>query len=114
MRLSLGRVREAWRGEGDESLVLSAHGPALDRVAASARWSEGRSEIPALFGSINDVVLSADQGELPIGEGPVRLHRMVAAHAITWRPTPVWEFTLGETAVLSREGGGFDFSSPIR
>lgn len=110
LRLSLGRVREAWLGEGDESFVLSAHGPAIDRVAAGAKWGQGRFEIKALFGSINDVVLEGDQGELPVGEGPVRLHRMIAAHAITWRPTPVWEFTLGETAVLSREGGGFDFS----
>lgn len=106
--LSLGRVRDAWLGEGEESLVLSAHGPALDRLLASATW--GKFEIRALFGSINDVTLTEGQGELPVGAPPQRLHRMVAAHAITWRPTPIWELTVGETVLLSRRGGGFDFS----
>ena len=110
LKLSLGRVREAWLGEGEESLILSAHGPAIDRVAASATWAQGKFEIRALFGSINDVVLRPEDNEVPVGSDPVRLHRMIAAHAITWRPTPVWEFTLGETAVLSRQGGGVDFS----
>jgi hypothetical protein len=106
--VSLGRVREAWLGKGEESLILSANGPALDRVAASARW--GRFEIRALFGSIDDVTLTDTQGELPAGSTPIRLHRMVAAHALTWRPSAVWELTIGETAVLSRRGGGVDFS----
>jgi hypothetical protein len=106
--LSLGRTREAWLGEGEESLVLSAHGPALDRLLATATW--GKFEIRALFGSINDVTLTEAAGELPAGSADQRIHRMVAAHAITWRPTPVWELTLGETVLLSRRGGGVDLS----
>ncbi|MEP6691819.1 MAG: capsule assembly Wzi family protein [Gemmatimonadaceae bacterium] len=110
--LSVGRSRDAWLGNGEESLVLAAHGPPMDRVAASARWDKW--EIRALFGSIDDVVLDSVGDALAPGVGTQRVHRMLAAHAITYRPSSVWEFTLGETAVIGRRGSGIDlaFANP--
>lgn len=111
--LSFGRAREAWLGEGEESTVLSAHGPPLDRFLVAARWS--RLEIRALFASIDDVVLTVEEDSLVPGTPPQRLHRMIAGHAFTIRPTRGWELTLGETALLSRRGGGVDlaFANPL-
>ena len=111
--LSFGRAREAWLGEGEESSVLSAHGPPLDRFLATARWS--RLEIRAIFASIDDVVLTVEQDSLVPGTPPQRLHRMLAGHAFTIRPARGWELTLGETALLSRRGGGVDlaFANPL-
>lgn len=111
--LSFGRAREAWLGEGEESTVLSAHGPPLDRFLVAARWS--RLEIRAIFASIDDVVLTVEEDSLVPGTPPQRLHRMIAGHAFTIRPTRGWELTLGETALLSRRGGGVDlaFANPL-
>jgi hypothetical protein len=111
--LSFGRAREAWLGEGEESTVLSAHGPPLDRFLVTARWS--RLEIRAIFASIDDVVLTVEEDSLVPGTPPQRLHRMIAGHAFTIRPTRGWELTLGETALLSRRGGGVDlaFANPL-
>jgi hypothetical protein len=109
---SFGRAREAWLGEGEESTVLSAHGPPLDRFLATARWS--RLEIRAIFASINDVELTVEQDSLVPGTRPQRLHRMLAGHAFTIRPTRGWEVTLGETALLSRRGGvDLAFANPL-
>jgi hypothetical protein len=111
--LSFGRAREAWLGDGEESTLLSAHGPPLDRVLVAARWS--RLEIRAIFASIDDVVLTVEEDSLVAGTPPQRLHRMLAGHAFTIRPTRGWELTLGETALLSRRGGGVDlaFANPL-
>lgn len=111
--LSFGRAREAWLGEGEESTFLSAHGPPLDRFLATARWS--RLEIRALFASIDDVVLTVEEDSLVAGTPPQRLHRMLAGHAFTIRPMRGWEVTLGETALLSRRGGGVDlaYANPL-
>ena len=110
---SFGRAREAWLGEGEESTVLSAHGPPLDRFLVTARWS--RLEIRAIFASIDDVVLTVEEDSLVPGTPPQRLHRMLAGHAFTIRPSRGWELTLGETALLSRRGGGVDlaFANPL-
>jgi hypothetical protein len=111
--LSFGRAREAWLGSGEESAVLSAHGPPLDRLLVTARWS--RLEIRAIFASIDDVVLTVEEDSLVAGTPPQRLHRMIAGHAFTIRPYRGWELTLGETALLSRRGGGVDlaFANPL-
>jgi hypothetical protein len=111
--LSFGRAREAWLGEGEESTVLSAHGPPLDRFLVTARWS--RLEIRGIFASIDDVVLTVEEDSLVPGTPPQRLHRMLAGHAFTIRPARGWELTLGETALLSRRGGGVDlaFANPL-
>ena len=111
--VSLGRSDEAWLGEGRESLALSAYGPPLDRVSAQLRWS--RFEARALFGTLNDVTLDETLDALEPGTGAQRLHRMISAHALSFRPRPGWDFTLGETAVITRRGGGVDlsFANPL-
>ncbi|MDQ3698035.1 MAG: hypothetical protein M3373_08440 [Gemmatimonadota bacterium] len=110
--VSLGRSSEAWLGEGVESLVLSANGVPMDRLRGTARWS--RFEAHALFASTSDVVLGALDG-LDDAIAPQRFHRFLAAHALTFRPTPQWEITLGETALLTRRGTGIDlaFVNPV-
>lgn len=104
--LSLGRSDEAWLAEGRESLMLSAHGPPLDRILASIRWRrfEGRS----LFGTADDVVLDTARDALPAGSRDVRFYRYIAAHALTWRARDGLELTLGETALLGRGAPGID------
>ena len=111
--LSFGRARETWLGEGEESSFLSAHGPPLDRFLAAARWS--RLEIRAIFASIDDIVLTVEEDSLVAGTPPQRIHRMLAGHAVTIRPTRGWELTIGETALLARRGGGVDlaFANPL-
>jgi hypothetical protein len=110
--LSFGRAREAWLGEGEESTVLSAHGPPLDRFLVTARWS--RLEIRALFASIDDVELTVGEDSLVPGTPSQRLHRMLAGHAFTIRPARGWELTFGETALLSRRGGvDLAFANPL-
>ena len=110
--VQLGRSAEAWLGEGRESLVLSAHGPPVDRLRAAARWS--RFEANAFFGSLNDVVLGTEDG-LADDLAPQRFHRFLAVHSLTWRPRPHIELTLGESALLTRRGGGVDlaFVNPL-
>jgi hypothetical protein len=108
----LGRGWEAWLGDGRESLALSAIGPPMDRLALRAKWS--RLEARGIFASIDDVVLTDADG-LATGTPPQRVHRFLAAHALTARITPSWEVTLGETALLTRRGGGVDlaFVNPV-
>ncbi|MGI9076038.1 MAG: hypothetical protein ACR2G6_01770 [Gemmatimonadaceae bacterium] len=110
--VSLGRSDEAWLAEANESLVLSAHGPPFDRLSAAARWR--RFEARALFSSLNDVVLDT-RDALEVGIPPQRVHRFLAAHALTFRPSASLEFTLGETALLTRRGAGVDlaFLNPV-
>lgn len=111
--LSVGRGREAWIGDGTESMVLSANGPALDRITLDVQWS--RFEFRALVAELNDVVLSPATDSLPDSVGTARWHRMMAAHALTWRPSRRVELTVGETALIPRQGGGADlnFANPL-
>lgn len=98
--LSVGRDREAWFGAGTESLILSAHAPPLDRLAASltTRHFEAR----ALYAVLDDVVIDTTRGELGSGTPSQRFHRSLAGHALTWRPTPALEVSIGETILISR------------
>jgi hypothetical protein len=105
--LSFGRVEEAWLGNGRESLVLSAHGPSLDRIAASVRWRT--IEARALFGVLSTVDLDPERDSLALAE-PLRVYRYLAGHALTWRISRRIELTLGETALLSRRGPAPDFT----
>lgn len=111
--LSVGRGREAWIGDGTESMVLSANGPALDRITLDAQWSH--FEFKALVAELNDVVLSPSVDSFPDSLGTMRWHRMLAAHALTWRPSHRVELTIGETALIPRQGGGVDlnFANPL-
>jgi hypothetical protein len=109
----LGRGWEAWLGgAGRESMMLSAHGPPMDRLSLRAKWT--RFEARGMFASVDDVVLTESDG-LATGTPPQRVHRFLAAHALTARITPSWEVTLGETALLTRRGGGVDlaFVNPV-
>lgn len=98
--LSIGRSEEAWMGEGEESLVLSAHGPPIDRIVASV--STRRFEGRALYAALDNVVLDTLADGLPSGTPRQRFYRTLVAHALTWRPSPAFELTIGETALLSR------------
>jgi hypothetical protein len=71
--------------------------------------------VRAIFASIDDVVLTVEEDSLVAGTPPQRLHRMIAGHAFTIRPARGWEVTLGETALLSRRGGGVDlaYANPL-
>ena len=111
--LSVGRSREAWLGEGEESLVLSAHGPPLDRVAASAAWK--RIEARALVATINDVTLDLALDSLVGGPPTQRYRRILLGHALTYRYSPRFELTLGETAILARTNTVFDlaYANPL-
>ena len=98
--LSIGRDREAWFAEGTESLLLSANSAPLDRLAAAFATThfEGR----AIYASLDDVVLDTLRGELPSETPPQRFHRSLVGHALTWRPSPALELSVGETILLSR------------
>jgi hypothetical protein len=111
LAFTLGRGHEVWLAEGRESLMLSAHGPPLDRIAAGARSS--RWQIRALLATLPDVVLTASKDS--VGPPARRHHRMLAAHAISALPFPGLELVLGETALVTREGGGMDlaFANPM-
>lgn len=114
--LSVGRGREAWLGDaGDpaESLVLSANGPPLDRILLDAQWR--RFQFRALVGSVDDVVLTPSLDGIPDSLGSQRWHRMLVAHALTFRPSPGLELTIGETGLIPRQGGGvaLGFANPL-
>lgn len=111
--LSLGRSREAWLGEGEESLVLSAHSPPLDRVAASVAWR--RLEGRAIVATINDVTLDLALDSLTGGPEVQRYRRVLLGHALTYRHSPRFEVTLGETAILARTNAIFDlaYANPL-
>ena len=106
--LSLGRAREAWLGEGSESLMLSAHGPAYDRALASATWR--RVELRALVASLDDLELTVAQDSLIAGSPSTRVYRWFLGHAIALRPTADLEFTIGETALLTRQTRALEVS----
>ena len=106
--VSLGRAREAWLGDGQESLVLSANGPAYDRLLLSLRFS--KFELRAFAATINDVVLDSTHDVLPEGVSQQRWHRFAFGHGITYKPTQKIELTLGETAVVQRQGFTVDLA----
>lgn len=93
--------------------MLSAHAPPIDRLTASFIWRqfEGR----ALFASLSNVVLSEQLDELEPGTPSQALHRLMVGHALTWRPRSSMEFTIGETALLSRGGTIIDlgYANPL-
>jgi hypothetical protein len=110
--LSFGRMPEAWYGEDRESILLSANGPALDRILLEGHWR--RFEVRGFVASLDQVVLTNERdsiGDIP----PQRWFRTLVGHALTWRPRPTMEFTLGETAVLARGSRTFDlaYDNPI-
>ena len=106
--ISLGRAREAWLGDGQESLVLSANGPAYDRLLLSLSFS--KFELRAFAATINDVVLDSTRDVLPAGVSQQRWHRFAFGHGLTYRPTKKIELTLGETAVVQRQGFTVDLA----
>ena len=110
--LSFGRMSEAWLGHGRESLVLSAYGPAIDRLVVSGRWR--RLEGRALYASIGDVQLSPALDSIPAGTS-ARFYRYLVAHALTIRPSRGMEITLGETALLARGARTIDlaYANPL-
>jgi hypothetical protein len=97
--LSFGRMPEAWLGDGRESIVLSAHGPALDRLLVSGRWR--RVEGRMVVASLSDVELSPAVDSIPAGTN-ARYYRFLLGHALTIRPSQSVEITVGETALLAR------------
>lgn len=111
--LSFGRSREAWLGEGEESLVLSAHSPPLDRISASVNWR--RLEARALVATINDVTIDLAADSLVGGPERQRYRRILLGHALTYRHSPRLEITLGETAILARTNTIFDlaYANPL-
>ncbi|HEX2719086.1 MAG TPA: hypothetical protein VHM67_15560, partial [Gemmatimonadaceae bacterium] len=96
---SLGRSDEAWLGTGRESIVLSAHGPSLDRILLTGRWR--RIEGRALLATLSQVELTPLLDTLP-GTEARRFFRYLVGHALTIRPSRTVELTIGETAVLAR------------
>jgi Capsule assembly protein Wzi len=103
---SLGREQEAWLGQGNESLVLSANGPPIDRLAVefhTAHW-EGR----AIVGELDKDVLTAAQDSLNSTVQPQQYYRFLYGHALTWRPDRLVEATLGETALISSGANTLD------
>ena len=106
--ISLGRAREAWLGDGEESLVLSANGPAYDRLLLSLSFS--KFELRAFAATINDVVLDSTRDVLPAGVSQQRWHRFAFGHGLTYRPTKKIELTIGETAVVQRQGFTVDLA----
>ena len=106
--VSLGRSREAWLGEGQESIALSANGPAFDRLQLSLRFY--RFELRAFAATINDVLLDSAHDVLPSGISQQRWHRFVFGHGLTYKPTKSVELTLGETAVVQRQGFTVDLA----
>jgi len=106
--VSLGRSREAWLGDGEESLALSANGPAYDRLLLSLRFS--KFELRAFAATINDVVLDSMHDVLPAGVAQQRWHRFAFGHAITYKPVKKVELTLGETAMVQRQGFTVDLA----
>jgi hypothetical protein len=103
---SLGREQEAWLGEGTNSLILSATGPPIDRLAVefhTAHW-EGR----AIVGELDEDVLTAAQDSLNSTVQPQVYYRFLYGHALTWRPDRLVEATLGETALISSGSNTLD------
>jgi hypothetical protein len=97
---SLGRAPEAWLGEGTNSQVLTANGPAYNRLAADFHTAhfEGR----VIYGVLDNVVMDSAQDGWSSAYGHQTFYRYIAGHSITWRPSTSIELTVGETALLSR------------
>jgi hypothetical protein len=106
--LSLGRAREAWLGDGAESIALSAHGPPLDRLLVTGAWR--KVEARAVVASLDDIELTPELDSLVEGTPPTRVYRWLIAHALAIRPTPSLEFTLGESAILTRQVRALELS----
>jgi hypothetical protein len=103
---SLGREQEAWLGEGTNSIVLSANGPPIDRLAVefhTAHW-EGR----AIVGELDKDVLTAAQDSLNSTVQPQDYYRFLYGHVITWRPDRMIEASIGETALISSGSNTLD------
>lgn len=105
---SFGRAAEAWYGGGRESLVLSANGPAMDRVVVSGRWR--RVQGRAFAGVLNDVLVTEQQDSLAPGTGSALFHRGLVGHALTWFATPAIELSAGETMLFARRSGLLDLA----
>jgi hypothetical protein len=112
LTLTFGRGNEAWLGEGRESLLLSAWGPMLDRVALGGRWKH--VEARALYGTLSDVELTPGLDSVP-GTSAVHFYRYVVAHALTLRVKSSLELTLGESAILARGAKTLDlaYANPL-
>ena len=110
---TFGRRRTAWLGDGEESVALSAHGPPIDHFALSLRWP--KFEAHAMYGGIDDVVLDTLRDGLPLGMPDQRFYRYIVAHEISWRPSPRFRLTVGETALLSRGARTLDlaYANPL-
>lgn len=106
--ISLGRAREAWLGDGTESIALSANGPAYDRLLLSLRFN--KFELRAFAATINDVLLDSTTDVLPAGISQQRWHRFAFGHGLTYHPTKKIELTIGETAVVQRQGFTVDLA----
>jgi hypothetical protein len=104
--ISFGRAHEAWLGEGRESLVLSAHGPQLDRLTLSGRWAKVQARSIAAL--LDRVTLTAGR-DLSSTDLPIALNRALVGHAIAWSPVSAIELTLGETMLFTRRAGVLDF-----
>ena len=89
-------------------MLLSAHGPALDRLSAGI--TTRRIEARALIAMVDPVVLSEEEDGLPEGSEPIQLHRFLLGHALTWKPSRAVRLSLGETAVVSRRTRIVDLS----
>ena len=113
LEINFGRSREAWLGEGMESIALSANGPPLDRLTARLRWRS--AEARALIASVNGVTMQPALDSLAAGTPATRFHRVLIGHALMVRPTSRLELTLGETLVASRTTRGFDlaYANPL-
>ena len=106
LEVSLGRGAEAWLSEGRESMMLSANGPPYDRLTLGAR--SRRWQIRALVATLPDVILTLAKDS--VAAPARRHHRLLAGHAVSAIPLPGLELVLGETALVTREGGGMDLA----
>ena len=113
LTISVGRAAEAWLGNGDESLLVGAHGPPIDRILLAAKVGpvEGR----AFIATIDDVTMTVEEDGLAAGTPPFRFNRLLLGHALTYATAGGIEFTLAETAILSRGSSTFDlaFMNPL-
>jgi hypothetical protein len=113
LTISIGRGAEAWLGAGDESLLIGAHGPPIDRILLAAKV--GRVEGRAFIATIDDVTMTVEEDGLPAGTPPLRFNRLLLGHALTFATAGGVEFTLAETAILARGSSTFDlaFMNPL-
>ena len=79
-------------------------------IACSFDLRFSKFEMRAFAATINDVVLDSVHDVLPAGISQQRWHRFVFGHGLTYRPTKKIELTLGETAVVQRQGFTVDLA----